>query len=123
MEVMIGHVQYAINYFDLLAEFSKDQLDELVELIAEMRCKKSGTVNIGGTTYSADAVRERFEKLTSRHIRYVIEAMNNNRTKVRNIKKYLIAALFNAPATVGNYYRSEYNHKYGDEEDLFEDIV
>ena len=118
---LTGHVQHDIHYFDLRESFGREQLDEMVELIAEMRCKQSGTVNIGGTVYSADAVRERFEKLNSRHIRYVIEALNNNRTKIHNIRKYLIATLFNAPVTVSNYRQAEFNHKY-DEDDLFEGI-
>ena len=123
LELMIGHVQAEIDYFNLREELpiTCEQLDEMIGLIAEMRCKQSGTVNIGGTVYTADAVRERFEKITGRHIRYVAEAMNNNRTKIHNIRKYLIAALFNAPATVSNYYRAEFNHKYGDD-DLLADV-
>ena len=31
-------------------------------------------------------------------------------TKVKNIKKYLLAALFNASSTIGGYYRAEVNH-------------
>ena len=31
-------------------------------------------------------------------------------TKVRNIKAYLMAALFNAGSTMGNYYKAEVNH-------------
>lgn len=68
LNLMIGHVQVDIGYYELLDKYSREQLDEMVELIAEMRCKHSGTINIGGTVYSADAVRERFEKLNSRHI-------------------------------------------------------
>ena len=32
-----------------------------------------------------------------------------NTTKVRNIKNYLLSALFNAPTTMGSYYQSEVN--------------
>ena len=118
LNLMIGHVQVDIGYYELLDKYSREQLDEMVELIAEMRCKHSGTINIGGTVYSADAVRERFEKLNSRHIQYVFESLENNRTKIRNIKKYLLTVLFNAPVTMTNYHRAEFNHEY-DEEDLF----
>ena len=38
-------------------------------------------------------------------------------TYVRNIKKYLLAALYNAPATIDSYYASLVNHDlYGGEE-------
>ena len=35
---------------------------------------------------------------------------DSNTTKVRNIKSYLLAALYNAPATMDSYYRAEVNH-------------
>jgi hypothetical protein len=38
--------------------------------------------------------------------------MTNNTTKIRNIKQYLLAALFNAPATVDHFYSAECNHLY-----------
>ena len=35
---------------------------------------------------------------------YVLQTLRNNTTKVRNVKKYLLAALYNAPTTIDNYY-------------------
>ena len=49
-------------------------------------------------------------KLNYSHIEYVLECMDKNTTKVRNIKQYLLAALFNAPSTIGSYYKAEVNH-------------
>ena len=43
-------------------------------------------------------------------IEYVIGCMGKNTTKVRNIKAYLMAALFNAGSTMGSYYKAEVNH-------------
>ncbi len=36
--------------------------------------------------------------------------MGKNTTKVRNIKGYLMATLFNAASTIGSYYKAEGNH-------------
>ena len=44
------------------------------------------------------------------HVEYVMECLRKNTTKVYNIKAYLLAALFNAGATMSNYYRAEVNH-------------
>ena len=55
-------------------------------------------------------VKSRFLKLDSSHIEYVLDRMRDNTTYVRNIKKYLLAALYNAPATIGNYYTSLVSH-------------
>ena len=38
--------------------------------------------------------------------------MRENTTYVRNIKKYLLAALYNAPAAIGNYYTSLASHDH-----------
>lgn len=36
--------------------------------------------------------------------------MRKNTSKIHNIKKYLLAALFNAPSTISGYYQAEVNH-------------
>lgn len=43
-------------------------------------------------------------------IQYVMECLRKNTTQVKNIKKYLLAALFNAPVTMQGYYQAEVNH-------------
>jgi hypothetical protein len=55
-------------------------------------------------------VRTKFLKLNYSHIEYVMDEMRRNTTKVRNIKKYMLAALFNAPSTIESYYRARVNH-------------
>ena len=63
-----------------------------------------------GDDYPAEVVKSRFLKLNSSHIEYVLDRMRENTTYVRNIKKYLLAALYNAPATIDSYYASLVNH-------------
>lgn len=41
---------------------------------------------------------------------YVINCLGKNTTKVRNIKSYLLASLFNAGSTISSYYRVDVNH-------------
>ena len=56
-------------------------------------------------------------KLNSSHIRYVMNTMRSNTADVRNIKQYLLTALYNAPATMSAYYQSKVNHDmYGSRE-------
>jgi hypothetical protein len=57
-----------------------------------------------------EVVKSRFLKLDSEHIKFVLDCMRENTTKVRNIKQYLLAALYNAPITIGNYYTALVNH-------------
>ena len=54
--------------------------------------------------------RESYRELILENIEYVLNRMRENTTYVRNIKKYLLAALYNAPATIDSYYASLVNH-------------
>jgi hypothetical protein len=38
------------------------------------------------------------------HIEFVMECLSNNTTEIRNIKKYILASLFNSPSTKDNYF-------------------
>ena len=57
-------------------------------------------------------VKSRFLKLNSSHIEYVLEAMNKNPSDIRNIRAYLLTALYNASLTIDNYYSALVNHDF-----------
>ena len=99
--------------YDVLSQnvqLDKDRLDELVELMVDTVCSNREMIRIAGDDYPAEFVRSRFLKLNASHIEYVLDRMRENTTYVRNIKKYLLAALYNAPATIDSYYASLVNH-------------
>ena len=101
-----------IEYDHLCREFTtyREDLDEIVELIVETVCARRKTTRIAGADFPHEVVRSRFLKLDSSHIEYVLDRMRENTTYVRNIKKYLLAALYNAPATIDSYYTSLVSH-------------
>lgn len=101
-----------IEYDYLLQDFrfEKDRVDEIVDLILETVCSARKTIRIAGDDYPAELVKSKFMKLDSEHIRFVLDCMRENTTKIRNIKQYLRAALFNAPSTIGSYYTSLVSH-------------
>lgn len=67
----------------------------------------------------AELVKSKFLKLNYGHLEYVMECLKNNTTKIRNIKSYILSTLFNAPATMGSYYRAEVNYyMYGRYEEI-----
>ena len=76
----------------------------------EAVCSRRETSRIAGDDYRAGVVKIRVMKLDSSHIEYVLDRMRENTTYVRNIKKYLLAALYNAPDTIGSYYTSLVSH-------------
>ena len=80
------------------------------QLILETVQTEKDMIRIAGEYYPAGFVKGKLLKLNYSHIEYVLECMDKNTTKVRNIKQYLLAALFNAPSTIGSYYKAEVNH-------------
>ena len=99
--------------YDILKQnmpYDHDRIDEIVDLILETVCTRRRTIRIAGDDYPAELVKSKFMKLDSEHIRFVLDCMRENTTKIRNIKQYLRASLFNAPSTIGNYYTSLVAH-------------
>ena len=92
----------------------RERVDELLALMLETVCTEKKSLRIAGSEYPAELVRSRFLKLDSGHIRYVCECMDENKSRVRNIKKYLLAALFNAPVTMEHYYTAKVNYDFRD---------
>ena len=107
-EIIKDNIDYDILLLDNSME--KDRIDEIVDLMLETVCTRRKTIRIAGDDYPAELVKAKFMKLNSEHIRFVLDCMRENTTKVRNITQYLKAALFNAPSTIGNYYTSLVAH-------------
>ena len=99
--------------FEILLErypYDRELLEGIFDLILETVLCKNKTVVVASNEYPAELVRSKFLKLTSSHVQYAMDCMRTNTTKVHNIKKYLLAALFNAPSTISGYYQAEVNH-------------
>lgn len=99
--------------YDVLTEnhrLDRERIDELLELMTDTVCTNRKTLRIAGDDYPAEVVKSRLLKLNSMHIEYVLECVAKNTTEVRNIKKYLLAALYNAPVTIDSYYTSLVSH-------------
>ena len=107
-ELILENIEY--DYLIQSHQLDRDRLDELVELMVDTVCSRRETIRIAGDDYPAEVVKSRFLKLDSSHIEYVLDRMRENTTYVRNIKKYLLVALYNAPATIGSYYTSLVSH-------------
>lgn len=107
-EIIKDNISYDILMQDM--KFDGDRLDEIVDLMLETVCTRRKTIRVAGDDYPAELVKAKFMKLDGEHIRFVLDCMRENTTKIRNIKQYLKAALFNAPSTIGNYYTSLVAH-------------
>ena len=113
-------VRSQIGYDCLVTPYNRDRMDEIVELMVEILCTGRETITISGAEYPAELVRERMRKINSMHIEYIFGCLEQNASRVRNIKKYLLATLFNAPATMGNYYDAQVRYDQRKREEDYE---
>ena len=98
---------------DLLLRLCPDDEDiiyQIVDLLVDTCATNRKLLHIAGDDKPAEVVRSRFLKLSSEHIRFVVGGLKENTTRIRNMRQYLLATLYNAPLTIGNYYRSLVSH-------------
>ena len=88
----------------------REQLDEIVALVQETVCSTRSRIRVAGNDYPAEVVRSKLLKLNSEHIRFVMDCLKQNTTRIRNIRQYLLAMLFNAPSTMNSYYTALVAH-------------
>ena len=103
---LVRKIKKQINYWDLISENNKDEIDNILSIIVEIMSTKCEYFTISGKHYPSDLVHERFSQINANTIEYVLECLHKCGSDIRNIKQYLVAALFNAPATYDSYYNA-----------------
>ena len=98
--------------YDRLMDDSRynDTLPEIVELITDTICGSRKSIRIAGADYPIEAVRSRLLQLNQEHIEFVMDAMQRNTSQIKNMKAYLLTALYNAPLTITSSYQSQANY-------------
>lgn len=82
----------------------------ILDLLVDVCCSKRSVIRIAGDDKPLAVVKSRFMKLNAEHIRYVLKCLSENTTRVRNIRQYLLTALYNAPATIRPFYQAWVNN-------------
>ena len=101
-----------LNFDSLITSNPEDEdmLNEMLELLVDTVCSNRKMIRIAGDDKPYEVVKGKLMKLDSDHIRFVLMCMKENTTQVRNMRQYLLAALYNAPLTMYNYYASRVQH-------------
>lgn len=118
IEVMTLREQYRLYFVEQLEyeilktrhPYDIDILEEILELIVDTVCTNRKMIRIASDDKPAEVVKSRFMKLNSEHISFVLDCLKENTTNVRNMRQYLLAAIYNAPLTIGCYYDSKVRH-------------
>ena len=106
----LGIIRKNIDY-DYLPQKERKTTDQLIELMLDVICSNKSTIRVNGEELSHEAVKKRFLQLGYEHIDYVLLALKRNTSNVKNIRSYLITALYNSPATIDNYYTAIANYE------------
>ncbi len=107
-ELIRDNIQYPL----LVAQNPDDAdlINEIVELMTETVCARRKTTRVCGSDFPAEVVKSRLLKLDAEHIRFVLKCLHENTSKIKNIKQYLLATLYNAPVTINSYYSALVSH-------------
>ena len=107
-DLILENIDYDVLASDPHAD--REQLDEIVDLLQETVCSTRSRIRVAGNDYPAEVVRSKLLKLNSEHIRFVMDCLKQNTTRIRNIRQYLLTALFNVPSTMNSYYTALVAH-------------
>ena len=107
-ELILENIDYDVLASD--PHVDREQLDEIVDLVRETVCSTRSRIRVAGNEYPTEVVRSKLLKLNSEHIRFIMDCLKQNTTRIRNIRQYLLAMLFNAPSTMNNYYTALVAH-------------
>lgn len=112
-----AYYQYFRNQLDIEImyeryPYDREVLNALIDILVDSVCSQRKTIRIAGDDKPINVVKSQFMKINSSHVEYVLDSLKSNTTKVRNIKQYILAALYNAPLTMSSYYQAEVNHDF-----------
>lgn len=93
-----------IGYSQLIRKYGSKKVDEVLELILDEYINDKPTSRIGKNNISRERIQDRLWSLNEEHIIYVFDCLRSCSSNIQNIRAYLLAALYNAPITIENYY-------------------
>lgn len=105
-------IEENIDYDILLEEmpYEQERLEEIIGLMTDTVCSSRSHIRVAGSDFPAEVVKSRLLKLNAEHIRFVFDCLKKNTTEIRNIRQYLLTALYNAPVSINSHYAAQVNH-------------
>ena len=99
-----------IEYEILCQSYGTGRVEELVELMLDAICSTKTYQQINGEAVPTQVVKSRLLKVGYEHIQYVFFSLDRSTSKVKNIRQYMLTVLYNAPATINQFYDAEVRH-------------
>ena len=105
-----------IEYDILIQQYAAEKIDSFVNIMVDALCSFGDMISVNSMQVPKEVVKRKLLKLDYMHIVYVIDCLDENSTRIRNYKSYILTMLYNAPDTMNHYYQSKFNkHYYGGE--------
>ncbi len=101
-----------IEYDILIQQYAAEKIDSFVNIMVDVLCSFDDKINVNSMQVPKEVVKRKLLKLDYMHIVYVIDCLDENSTKIRNYKSYILTMLYNAPDTMNHYYQSKFNKNY-----------
>ena len=101
-----------IEYDVLIQQYAAEKIDGFVNIIVDALCSFDDMISVNSMQVPKEVVKRKLLKLDYMHIVYVIDCLDENSTKIRNYKSYILTMLYNAPDTMNHYYQSKFNKNY-----------
>ena len=107
-------IRHQLEYEILMQRHKTDKniIDAMIEIMANIYISDRDTYKISGEDIPVNEVQNRIKTLNIQHIEYIIECLNHNTREIRKPDNYLLASLYNAPLTIGLYYKAQVQHDF-----------
>lgn len=103
-------VKQQVDYEFLLQTQSAERVNEMIEVMVDVICSRKPNIRVNGEDMPHEVVKSRFLKLNGENLSYVLYAMDNNAAEIKNVRSYLITALYNSAATHATFWETMANH-------------
>lgn len=93
------YIKKIMDYENLISEDSGCPdvvVEEMYQLVFDICYQQKGYVRVNGNDMPIETVKSRFMKLTRSNVEYVIDNILNTTTKIKNMRAYMITALYNS---------------------------
>lgn len=91
----------------LAKRYDPQELDELLDAVVEMYACPDECQQVGQQLQSTKTIRQQLDKLTGRHIEYIMESMSKTTQPIKNIRSYLRVTILRATTTIEHYYKAQ----------------
>ncbi len=92
-------IKEQIEFEYIYCEKNAAMVDEIIMIISDIYNGRTPTVKIGKEELPRELVISRFRRLDGTHISNIIWYLERNKTKIRNMKSYLITLLYDEVTT------------------------